>query len=112
MDCEAAFQSSALSHCAEKYSPILSFINLLFISMFSCIMFLAYNKRKTRFRCGTTRDTHWGYQGVPQSPFRLVWDIDDTNREGRTRSGINTSVGPDPSAETEGLHEGLALHEC
>ena len=34
--------------------------------------------------------------------------IDDTNQEGRTRSGINTSVGPDPSAETEGLHEGLA----
>ena len=38
--------------------------------------------------------------------------IDDTNQEGRTRSGINTSVGPDPSAETEGLQEGLALHEC
>ena len=38
--------------------------------------------------------------------------IDDTNQKGRMRSGINTSVGPDPSAETEGLHEGLALHEC
>ena len=38
--------------------------------------------------------------------------IDDTNQEGRTSSGINTSVGPDLSTETEGLHEGLALHEC
>ena len=34
-------------------------------------------------------------------------NINDTNQEGRTRSGINTSVSPDSSAETEGLHEGL-----
>ena len=41
----------------------------------------------------------------------VVWprngDIDYTNQEGRTRSGINTSASPDPSA-----HEGLDWHKC
>ena len=37
-----------------------------------------------------------------------VWqDIDDTNQEGRTRSGINTSASPDPNAGPEGVHEGV-----
>ena len=39
--------------------------------------------------------------------YRVVY-IDDTNQEGRTRSGINMSVRPDPSAGPEGAHEGLA----
>ena len=28
------------------------------------------------------------------------------------RSGINTSVDPDPSAGQKGPHEGLDLHKC
>ena len=36
--------------------------------------FLVYSKRKTRFRCGITRNTHWWYQVVLHSPFGLVWD--------------------------------------
>ena len=34
-------------------------------------------------------------------------DIEETNRKGSKRSGINKSVGPDPSAGPEGAHEGL-----
>ena len=40
------------------------------------------------------------------------WYIDNTNQEGRTRSGINTSASPDPSAGPEGAHEGLDWHKC
>ena len=38
--------------------------------------------------------------------------IDNTNQEGRTRSGIHTSASPDPSAGPEGAHEGLDWHKC